>query len=227
MVSEEQNSDMELASEVVPVPQVQPQEEAPEEDQNAPNQETNDVPRKKPRQRKKALHAAILKQMEFYFGDSNLSKDRFLSELIKRNPGKFQIYLLFKYVLFKNIIAYFSDVSIDTFLKFNRIKALTTERSRIAKALRNSTMLEVSHDGTTVRRTTPIIEKTNVEECTVYVQRLPSDIDHEWLCKHFSEFGKVAYVSLPKFKYNNKIKGFAFVEFETPEGVEKCLKVCL
>lgn len=46
------------------------------------------VSRGKPRLRKRALHAAILKQMEFYFSDANLSKDRYLSELLKKSPCK-------------------------------------------------------------------------------------------------------------------------------------------
>lgn len=44
---------------------------------------------KKGRHRKKHLYNSILHQMEFYFGDSNLSKDRFLSQLIQEDPCKF------------------------------------------------------------------------------------------------------------------------------------------
>lgn len=102
---------------------------------------------------------------------------------------------------------------------------MTTDINLIVKALNKSTMLQVSEDGTKVRRVTPIVEKLNIEECSVYIQGLPSDADHEWLIKMFTEFGPIAYVSIPKFKYNNKIKGFAFIEFETPEAAEKCLKV--
>lgn len=116
-------------------------------------------------------------------------------------------------------------MDLDVFLRFNKVRALTTDMSKIVKALRSSTMLKVSDDGTKVRRITPIVEKLNIDECTVYIQRLPSDADHDWLSTLFSEYGPVAYVSIPKFKSSNKIKGFAFVEFETPEAAEKCLKV--
>ncbi|KAJ8675774.1 hypothetical protein QAD02_011560 [Eretmocerus hayati] len=201
MVSEEQNSEVELASEVIPVPQVQPSIEGPNE--NETNDETNNIPQGKPRQRKKALHAAILKQMEFYFGDSNLCKDRFLGELVRKNP----------------------NVDIEVFLRFNKIRSLTTDVERIAKALKNSTLLQVSEDGKTVCRVTPIVEKQNIDECTVYVQRLPTDADHDWLWNLFSQYGPVAYVSIPKYRFNHRIKGFAFVEFETPEGAQNCLKV--
>lgn len=44
---------------------------------------------KKGRHRKKQLYNSILHQMEFYFSDSNLTKDRFLSQLIQEDPCKF------------------------------------------------------------------------------------------------------------------------------------------
>lgn len=82
---EEQQSDIELDSERIPVPQVQKSIE--DSHLKTVNKITN-ISRGKPRLRKKALHAAILKQMEFYFSDANLSKDRFLSNLLKEDPCK-------------------------------------------------------------------------------------------------------------------------------------------
>lgn len=91
MVMEEQHSDMELAAEKIPVPQVQKQIEMPSVETN---NRIKGISRSKPRFRKKALHASILKQMEFYFSDANLSKDRFLGNLIKENPCKNLLYLI-------------------------------------------------------------------------------------------------------------------------------------
>lgn len=199
MVMEEQESDMELDSERVPVPQVQKTvEKSPKETVN----KVTSISRGKPRLRKKALHAAILKQMEFYFSDANLCKDRFLSNLVKENPY----------------------VDLNVFINFNKIRELTTDINRIAKALQASTILSLSEDGMMVRRITPIVSKENTDDCTVYVQNLPPDMDHETLSSIFSKFSPVVYVSVPRFKNNKKIKGFAFVEFATPEGAKKCLK---
>jgi len=43
---------------------------------------------KKVRRRKKLLHAAIRTQMEFYFSDANLSKDRFMQNALQGGFGK-------------------------------------------------------------------------------------------------------------------------------------------
>lgn len=59
---EEQQSDMELDSERVPVPQVQKSIEEP----HIETVNKTSASRGKPRLRKKALHAAILKQMELF-----------------------------------------------------------------------------------------------------------------------------------------------------------------
>lgn len=45
--------------------------------------ETTEKDPKKYRQRKKQRYNVIRQQMEFYFGDSNLTKDRYLHQLIK------------------------------------------------------------------------------------------------------------------------------------------------
>lgn len=41
-----------------------------------------------PRKRKKQYYNRIRHQMEFYFGDANLSKDRFINKLLAVNPCK-------------------------------------------------------------------------------------------------------------------------------------------
>ena len=85
MVSEEQQSEIELASEKIPVPRVEnTDDERADVDDPKP-----EVPHKKPRKRHRELYANILKQMEFYFGDANLSKDRFLAKLIAEDPCEY------------------------------------------------------------------------------------------------------------------------------------------
>ena len=124
----------------------------------------------------------------------------------------------------RNIYLCSSDVDLNIFIKFNKIRNLTTDLSRIAKALKQSSMLSVSEDGTKVCRVTPIQQKENSDECTVYVQRLPPEADHDWVSKIFTQYGPIDYISIPKYK-NKAIKGFAFVEYKTAEDAQKCIKV--
>ncbi|CAH1365955.1 la-related protein 7-like [Tenebrio molitor] len=167
------------------------------ESENASDEQTL----KKGRHRKKQLYNSILQQMEFYFSDSNLSKDRFLAQSVKKNPS----------------------VDLTVFLKFNKLRKLTTNVVDIQKAVKNSKLIELSEDKNSVYRKEPIKIKTNMDECTIYVERLKSDATHEWLTSVFSEFGNVVYISLPKYKHNNAIKGFAFIEYENEAEAQKAL----
>uniref|UniRef100_A0AAG5DCZ0 La-related protein 7 n=1 Tax=Anopheles atroparvus TaxID=41427 RepID=A0AAG5DCZ0_ANOAO len=156
----------------------------------------------KGRHRKKHKYNAIRKQIEFYFSDANLSKDRYMGQLMQKDPF----------------------VPLEEFLKFNKIKALATNVEEIGMALKNSSILTLSDDQAKVKRTSePSIVRSN-EECTLYVESLPPKANHDWVQKVFSAYGKVAYVSLPKFKHSKKIKEFGFVEFEEEVGVQKALK---
>lgn len=54
-------------------------------------------------------------------------------------------------------------------MRFNKIRALTTNAQDIADALRNSELLSLTEDGTKVFRTAPVKEKDNIDDCTIYV----------------------------------------------------------
>ncbi|KAM3964319.1 la-related protein 7-like [Aphomia sociella] len=157
-------------------------------------------PRKRVRHRKKQLYENILKQMEFYFSDANLTKDRFLGELVKTD-------------------AY---VPIDVFLKFNKIRSMTQDVNDIVKAMKNSTLLELSDDKTKVKRQTPVLPY-DADQRTVYVESIPVTASRDWLERIFSDYGHVAYISLPKFKNSQRIKGYGFIEFNKPEDAQKCI----
>ncbi|KAJ8869868.1 hypothetical protein PR048_028877 [Dryococelus australis] len=55
-------------------------------------------------------------------------------------------------------------------------------------------------------------------------EKLPLEANHDWLVQVFSQYGTVDYVSIPKYRTTGKIKGFAFVEFHTPEEALKTLE---
>lgn len=117
-----------------------------------------------------------------------------------------------------------ADIELSTFIKFNKIRKLTLSTDDLAKAISKSEVLQLSEDKSKVCRKTPVQEKENVDECTIYVENIKSDATHDWLKSVFSEFGNVAYISIPKYKNNNLNKGFAFIEFENEEDANKTLQ---
>ncbi|ALC49164.1 CG42569 [Drosophila busckii] len=154
------------------------------------------------RRRKRHLYNAIRAQMEFYFGDANLSKDRFLRRHVEQDPF----------------------VPLDIFLNFNKIKTLTEDVQQIAMSLSNSHLLELDETKLKVRRRTALPTQRDVNDKTLYVEALPATATHDWLKEVFSRYGAVAYVSLPHYAGSRKIKEFAFVEFEKAASVEKAVK---
>ncbi|CAK1549432.1 unnamed protein product [Leptosia nina] len=167
-----------------------------QEDQNKQDQN----PRKRVRHRKKKLYENIMKQMEFYFSDANLSKDRYLGDLVTSDPY----------------------VPIEVFLKFNKIRSMTQHVTDIVKAMKNSTVLELSEDKLKIKRKAPMVPY-DADLRTVYVESIPVTASREWLERVFSDYGQVAYISLPKFRNSQKVKGFGFIEFARPQDAQKCL----
>ena len=49
--------------------------------------------------------------------------------------------------------------------------------------------------------------------------------DHIWVKQVFNEFGRVVYVSLPRYKSTRDLKGFGFVEYQTKEDAQRACKV--
>lgn len=114
-------------------------------------------------------------------------------------------------------------IDLEIFLKFNKIRKLTQSIEDIQKALSRSEFLELSEDKMKLCRKLPLKIKENEDNCTIYVERIKSDTTHDWLTTAFSEFGKVVYVSVPKYKQSNVNKGFAFIEFEQPHEAQQAL----
>jgi len=74
-------------------------------------------------------------------------------------------------------------------------------------------------------RKAKLLQLEHVDSRTVYVEEFPTNIDHEWLKTIFTTCGTVNYVSLPKYKHNSQVKGFAFIEFSTSEEAHKACQV--
>lgn len=162
--------------------------------------EAENVPQKK-RGRKKLLYQSILKQMEFYFSPANLAKDRWLSNKLQEDEC----------------------IHLTEFLKFNKIKQLTDNMNDLERALRKSELLRVTDD-MKVALVKPVQLKENEEDYVIYVEQVPPDADHDWIRDYFSVYGKIDYISVPKFKNSKKCKGFAFIEFAEIESAQKAIQ---
>uniref|UniRef100_A0A8C0I0D3 La ribonucleoprotein 7, transcriptional regulator n=1 Tax=Balaenoptera musculus TaxID=9771 RepID=A0A8C0I0D3_BALMU len=105
------------------------------------------------------------------------------------------------------------------------MKKLTTDGKLIARALKNSAVVELDLEGTRIRRKKPLGERPKDEdERTVYVELLPKNVNHSWIERVFGKCGNVVYISIPHYKSTGDPKGFAFVEFETKEQAAKAIE---
>ncbi|XP_029027793.1 la-related protein 7 isoform X2 [Betta splendens] len=177
-----------------------------ERDSAAQSSSRNKETEKKKRSRVKQLLGDVKKQVEFWFGDVNLHKDRFLRKLIDDSDDGY--------------------VDISVLASFNRMKKLTTDTKLIARALKNSSVVQVNLEGNKVRRRLPISDvPSDVDSRTVYVELLPKNVSHSWIERVFTKCGNVVYISIPRYNSTKDPKGFAFVEFEKEEEAQKAIEM--
>jgi lupus La protein len=149
------------------------------------------------------LQAKILKQVEFYFGDANLPRDKFLQEKIKENDGWVQLSVL---------------------ASFTRMKSLSEEVAIIAEAIEKSAeLLELSEDRTCVRRKTDLLEAQDNLNTSVYVKGFSAtatlDEIESFLASAFD--GKVQAIRMRRNPKSKEFKGSVFVELATAEEAER------
>lgn len=102
---------------------------------------------KAPRQRKRFKLNNIRKQIEFYFSDANLSKNRFMKTLIDQSG----------YVL------------LNVIMTFNRLKEMKATKEDVIKSLTKSAIVKVSLDQHAIHRTTQIKIREDSDEYTIYI----------------------------------------------------------
>ncbi|XP_037031404.1 la protein homolog isoform X2 [Bradysia coprophila] len=165
----------------------------------------------------KNLQAQIVRQVEYYFGDANLARDKFLSEEITKDNGW---------------------VTLELLLTFKRMQVLTTDPEVVCAALDTSDegLIEISEDRKKIRRhpERPLPEQNEEtrKECisrTAYVKGFPLDIEMSGLIEFFEAHEKVVnivmrkYLDKPTKEY--RFKGSVFVTFLKREQCEEFLKV--
>jgi len=133
----------------------------------------------------------IVKQMTFYFSDDNLPNDDFLLKEVAKDTEGF--------------------VPLDIFLRFKRIKELTSDVSVIAKAIEassSSSLLTLSEDKQKVKRATPLPAHIDDTDRTIYAKgfKLYPEPSIEELTQFFSQYGQVSAVRLRRYVSPRKFK---------------------
>jgi len=163
----------------------------------------------------KALEAKIVRQVEHYFGDYNLPRDKFLKETIQSDDGW---------------------VPMETMMKFQRLATLSTDEKLVIAALKQggSGLMEVDEDKQKIRRcpTVPLPEwndarREELMNTTVYVkgfEKTQTTLDD--LLAFFGKFSNVLNVT--KRLYEDRkdperkkhFKGSVFVVFKDRDSAQ-------
>lgn len=148
----------------------------------------------------------VLKQVEFYFSDSNLPKDKFLWRTVQSNQEGW--------------------VSIATIASFNRMKKFRP-LSAVVDALKTSEFLVVSENGELVRRKNAILPPKESEnqlrfQRSAYAKGFGEETEttQDDLEKWFAQYGKVNEVRLRRDE-KKAFKGSVFAEFADLDDAKK------
>nr|CAD7599979.1 unnamed protein product [Timema genevievae] len=164
------------------------------------------------------LEKKIIRQIEYYFGDINLPRDKFLLEQVKLQDGW---------------------IPLDVMFKFKRLSSLTTDAALVCAALEKSPnkLLEVSEDRKQIRRSpaqvVPVFNEERRKELTsrtVYCKGFPvTGVVLDDLLPYFATYGPIETVMmrsyLDKAAKEHKFKGSVYVIFKTKELAEKFLNL--
>ena len=118
----------------------------------------------------------LKKQLEFYFSDSNLPKDKFLLKTAQQTPEGW--------------------VSLQVIADFQRMKGMNATAAKLALAAKASDFLAVDAEEKRVRRTTPLPDTDVTLPRTVVAEWFAADTTIEDLHEFFSSYATVLSVRL-------------------------------
>jgi len=156
------------------------------------------------------LESKIIRQIEYYFGDYNISRDKFLQEEIKKDEGW---------------------IALSVMLKFNRLAQMSKDEVVVADAVAKSTsgLMEVHEDKTKIRRNPekkiPEFDsswKEKVQARTLYMKGFPEDAVLDDLQPFVDKVSQSENVFMRRLK-NGTFKGSIFVTYNSEEDCQKVM----
>uniref|UniRef100_A0A0K0CWD8 Lupus La protein n=1 Tax=Angiostrongylus cantonensis TaxID=6313 RepID=A0A0K0CWD8_ANGCA len=149
---------------------------------------------------------------DYYFGNINLPRDKFLQDTIKNNDGWAPIKVL---------------------LTFNRLAAITTDVDAVSNAVKgsHSEIICLSEDGLKICRNTnnPLPENSleywqKIKHCTVYMKGFEQSTSLDEIMDYAKKYGNVENILMRRTKPHRVFKGSVFVTYKTRAEAEAAQK---
>ncbi|GAU21202.1 hypothetical protein TSUD_11190 [Trifolium subterraneum] len=163
----------------------------------------------------------VIRQVEFYFSDSNLPRDDFLRKTVTESEdGMVSLALICSFNRMRKHLN-LGDIKPDE-VKEETVKA-------VAEVLKNAATLKLSEDGSKVGRNTelskPEVVIEQVEIRTIAASPFEYTVKLEEVESFFGQYAKINSVRLPRHVGDKRFFcGTALVEFSSEEEMENVLK---
>lgn len=179
------------------------------DDERGPERSPTKKIKREPTSDSDELSEKITKQLDYYFSDVNIIKDKYLQEKLKENNGW---------------------VKLSDLLTFVKLKELTKSDKRVVQALKEckSLIIDVDEDKFQVKRKNPMPDPAEFQKQldlrTVHISGFPTDYEFDQLRRFCIQFGEVESVAMRRRFKTKFFKGCIHVVFKNEADAKKVLE---